>query len=95
MQTARAVVPPKTETLEPLDALETALKIASTKFTETVEFHARLNIDPKYTDQQLRATVSLPKASLQRCTVIPATEDSFFFCTKSEDALRGQARSFG
>lgn len=61
MQAARQQVPLKTETMEPTEALETALNIASSKFTETVEVHIRLNINPKYTDQQLRATCSLPK----------------------------------
>ena len=49
----------------PLDALELVKQNATAKFDETLEAHARLGIDPKYTDQQLRTTVALPHGTGQ------------------------------
>ncbi len=54
---------------EPLDALKLLKETATAKFDETAEAHIRLGIDPKYTDQQLRTTVSLPKGTGQTVRV--------------------------
>jgi large subunit ribosomal protein L1 len=50
---------------QPLDALTLLKETATAKFPESAEAHIRLGIDPKYTDQQLRTTVALPKGTGQ------------------------------
>jgi large subunit ribosomal protein L1 len=50
---------------QPLDALSLLKQTATAKFPESAEAHIRLGIDPKYTDQQLRTTVILPKGTGQ------------------------------
>jgi large subunit ribosomal protein L1 len=54
---------------EPLEALELLKETATAKFDETAEVHIKLGIDPKYTDQQIRTTVSLPKGTGQSVRV--------------------------
>ena len=42
------------------DALDLLKETAQAKFDETVEFAARLGVDPRHSDQQMRGTISLP-----------------------------------
>lgn len=49
----------------PIEALDLLKETATAKFAEAAEAHIRLGIDPKYTDQQLRTTVTLPKGTGQ------------------------------
>ncbi len=67
MQAALAKVEDKA--YEPIEALNLLKETATAKFDETAEAHIRLGIDPKYTDQQLRTTVTFPKGTGQTVRV--------------------------
>lgn len=54
---------------DPLEGLSLLRETATAKFAESAEAHIRLGIDPKYTDQQLRTTVILPKGTGQNIRV--------------------------
>ena len=44
-------------------ALDLAVKTASAKFDETIEIHARLGVDSRHADQQVRGAVVLPNGT--------------------------------
>ncbi len=67
LKQAQSLVEPRA--YEPLEAMQLLKQTATAKFVESAEAHIRLGIDPKYADQQLRTTVSLPKGTGQTIRV--------------------------
>lgn len=56
------------------EALSLLKELSNIKFVETLEVHIALGLDPKYADQQLRATVVLPKGSGKKIRVAVITK---------------------
>ena len=48
---------------DPAEALDLVVKTASAKFDETIEFHAKLGVDSRHADQQVRGAVVLPNGT--------------------------------
>ena len=68
------------------EAIQVLKETATTKFVESVELHANLNIDPKYADQQLRTTVTLPHGIGKQLTIAVLTNDENFDDAKNAGA---------
>ncbi len=65
----------KEKRYSPDKALEILEKFPKAKFDETVEVHVKTSIEPKKSDQQIRATVALPHGTGKEIKVAAFTED--------------------
>ena len=68
------------------EAIEILKETSNTKFVESVEFHANLNIDPRYADQQLRTTVTLPHGVGKQLRIAVLTNEENFSEAKNAGA---------
>ncbi|MGM0444856.1 MAG: 50S ribosomal protein L1 [Bacillota bacterium] len=55
---------------DPKDAIELVKNLASANFDETIEFSAKLGVNPKHADQNIRGTIVLPKGTGQEVKIV-------------------------
>ena len=60
----------KTKLYDVEEALEVAVKAAKAKFDETVELHAKLGVDSRHADQQVRGAIVLPHGTGKTAKVL-------------------------
>ena len=60
----------KSKLYDPAEAMDLATKIAKAKFDETVELHARLGVDSRHADQQVRGAIVLPHGTGRTARVL-------------------------
>lgn len=72
------------------EAIANVLATAKANFDETVELHARLGVDPRQADQQVRGTVVLPNGTGKNVKVLVIAKGS-----KADDALAAGADEVG
>ena len=68
------------------DAIKTLKQSSKVKFTESLDCDIRLGVDPKYADQMVRGTVSLPHGTGKEVRVLVVTKGP-----KAEEALQAGA----
>lgn len=83
---AQASVPGRMNAVDPAAGVKLMMDNATTKFVESAEAHIRLNIDPKFNDQQLRATVALPKGTGKTVRVAVLTQGDNIAAAKEAGA---------
>ena len=67
----------KEETYGAKDGVSLLKQMGTAKFTESVEAHISLNIDPKYANQQLRTSLVLPNGTGNSVRIAVLTESDY------------------
>ncbi len=62
------------EAYSPSEAVRLVKETATANFDETIEVHARLNIDPRHSDQQIRTAIVMPYGLGKKVTVLVFAE---------------------